>query len=89
MLFCSYPRLNKLAQANSGFVYMNVIGHSQIRGNKMRIYITHCSAKKDNSLKNSGKQVTLCKLYTATPTQHFMTKCKRNIWVLAEMEDLI
>jgi len=42
----------------------------------MRIYITHCSAKKDNSLKNSGQQVTSCKLYTATPTQRFMTKCK-------------
>ena len=42
----------------------------------MKIYITHCSAKKDNSLKNTGKKVTPDKLYTATPTQRFMNKCK-------------
>jgi hypothetical protein len=42
----------------------------------MRIYITHCSAKKDDSLKHTGKKVTQDKLYTATPTQHFMNKCK-------------
>lgn len=42
----------------------------------MRIYITHCYAKKDNSLKNTGKKVTPDKLYTATPTQRFMNKCK-------------
>ncbi len=42
----------------------------------MRIYITHCSAKKDNSLKNSGKKATPDKLYTATPTQRFMSRCK-------------
>jgi len=44
--------------------------------NEMRIYITHCSAKKDNSLKNSGVKVTPDKLYTATPIQRFMTRCK-------------
>ena len=42
----------------------------------MRIYITHCSAKKDDSLKHTGKKVTQDKLYTATPTQRFMNKCK-------------
>lgn len=42
----------------------------------MRIYITHCSAKKDDSLKNTGKRVPPDKLYTATPTQRFMNKCK-------------
>jgi hypothetical protein len=67
---------------------MNVIRHSQIRGNKMRIYITHCSAKKDNSLKNSGKQVTPCKLYTATLTQRFMTKCKEKKVTWAIFSDL-
>lgn len=41
----------------------------------MRIYITHCSAKKDNALINSGKKVTPEKLYTATPTQRFMRRC--------------
>jgi hypothetical protein len=42
----------------------------------MRIYITHCSAKKDDSLKHTGKKVTPDKLYTATATQRFMSKCK-------------
>ncbi|MGC8831979.1 MAG: DUF6884 domain-containing protein [Thermoproteota archaeon] len=41
-----------------------------------RIYITHCSAKKDNSLKGTGKRVTPDKLYTATPTRRFMSRCK-------------
>ena len=42
----------------------------------MKIYITHCSAKKDPSLKYSSKKVTPDRLYTATPTQRFMKKCK-------------
>jgi len=42
----------------------------------MRIYITHCSAKKDKSLENTGKKVTPDKLYTAKPTQRFMSKCR-------------
>jgi hypothetical protein len=41
----------------------------------MRIFITHCSAKKDDSVKITGKKVTPDKLYTATPTQRFMSKC--------------
>ncbi|MCW4046861.1 MAG: hypothetical protein NWE99_04785 [Candidatus Bathyarchaeota archaeon] len=43
----------------------------------MRIYITHCCAKKDDTLKNSGKKVTPDELYTATPTKRFMEECKR------------
>lgn len=40
----------------------------------MRIYLTHCSAKKSVSL---GKgEVTSDKLYMATPTQRFMKRCK-------------
>lgn len=42
----------------------------------MRIYITHCSAKKDNLLKNRDQKVTPDMLYTATPTRRFMSKCK-------------
>jgi hypothetical protein len=42
----------------------------------MRIYLTHCSAKKDDSLQNSAKIVTPDKLYMATPTQRFMSRCK-------------
>jgi hypothetical protein len=40
------------------------------------IYLTHCSAKKDDSLQGSGRKVTPDKLYTATPTQRFIQKCK-------------
>jgi len=42
----------------------------------MRIYVTHCSAKKDDSLRSSGKKVTPERLYTATPLQRFMGRCK-------------
>jgi hypothetical protein len=42
----------------------------------MRIYITHCSAKKDLSLRSAGAKVFPDKLYTATPTQRFMMTCK-------------
>jgi hypothetical protein len=42
------------------------------------IYITHCSAKKDSSIKESRKKVTPDKLYSATPTQRFMNRCIRN-----------
>ncbi len=42
----------------------------------MRIYLTHCCAKKDDTLKNSGEKITPDKLYTATPTQRFMEECK-------------
>lgn len=49
----------------------------------MRIYLTHCSAKKDNSLKNTGRKVTPDKLYTAKPTQRFMSECKKNVnWAI-------
>lgn len=45
---------------------------------KKIIYITHCSAKKDNFIKESRKKVTPDKLYIATPTQRFMNRCIRN-----------
>lgn len=41
-----------------------------------RVYITHCSAKKDDTLKGTGRQVTPDLLYTATPTRRFMERCK-------------
>jgi len=43
----------------------------------MRIYLTHCSAKKDDSLKDSNREVPPDVLYTAKPTQRFMSKCKQ------------
>jgi len=42
----------------------------------MRIYVTHCSAKKDNSLKDTGERVTPDKLYKSSPIQRFMNTCK-------------
>lgn len=42
----------------------------------MRIYLTHCSAKKDDSLRDGSTKVSPDVLYTARPTQRFMGKCK-------------
>ena len=55
-----------------------------MRSNAVRIYITHCSAKKDDSLKNTDKKVTPDKLYAATPTKRFMKKCmeKKVSWAI-------
>lgn len=41
-----------------------------------RIYITHCSAKKEPTLKDSGRLVTPDVLYVATPTKRFMVQCQ-------------
>lgn len=41
-----------------------------------KIYITHCSTKKDPALMGSKEKVTPDKLYAATPTQRFMNECK-------------
>lgn len=54
----------------------------------MRIYITHCSAKKDNSLKNTGRKVTPDELYIAIPTKRFMINCKRKAIKWAILSDL-
>ena len=40
------------------------------------IYLTHCSAKKAGALRFSDEKVTPEKLYVATPTQRFMSRCK-------------
>jgi len=38
--------------------------------------MTHCCAKKDDSLRHTGRRVTPDRLYMATPTQRFMDRCK-------------
>lgn len=43
--------------------------------NRMKIYITHCSARKDQSLKGTGIKVSPDQLYTATPIKRFMERC--------------
>ncbi len=42
-----------------------------------RIYLTHCSARKNRLLRNSTQGVTPDKLYTATPARRFMSRCKK------------
>jgi len=54
----------------------------------MRIYITHCSAKKDKRLRNSDIEVTPDKLYTSTKTQCFMNECKKKNVKWAIFSDL-
>jgi len=54
----------------------------------MRIYITHCSKKKDDSLKDTGKKVGPNRLYTAKPTQRFMNRCKEKMVKWAIFSDL-
>jgi hypothetical protein len=44
----------------------------------VRIYITHCSARKCRSLRNTGKKVLPDKLYTSSRIQRFMRRCKAN-----------
>lgn len=43
----------------------------------MRIYLTHCSAKKDEKLKNLKDEVTPDKLYTSSRLLGFVNKCKQ------------
>lgn len=42
----------------------------------MRIYLTHCTGIKNNSLKISGTRVTPDQLYLSTHTQRFVSRCK-------------
>lgn len=42
----------------------------------MKIYVTYCSAKKDDLLKNTGKKVTPDRLYTSERIQRFIKRCK-------------
>ena len=41
-----------------------------------RIFVTHCSRKKDDSLRATGSAVTPENLYTARPLHCFVRKCK-------------
>lgn len=42
----------------------------------IRIYLTHCSAKKDDNFRDSNEKTTPDVLYKSTPTKRFMVKCK-------------
>lgn len=42
----------------------------------MNLYITHCTYKKDNSLKDNDIEITPDKLYVGEKIQGFMKKCK-------------
>jgi hypothetical protein len=41
-----------------------------------RIYLTHCSHKKNERYKETGEAISPELLYTATPTRRFMERCK-------------
>jgi len=43
----------------------------------MRIYITHCSGEKDDSLKGTGRNVTPDELYISKRIKGFMDRCKK------------
>lgn len=43
----------------------------------MRLYLTHCSAKKDSQLKETGETVTPDRLYTDFKICQFMERCKQ------------
>jgi hypothetical protein len=42
----------------------------------MRIYLTHCCAKKDDNFAGRQDELSPEQLYIATPTQRFMKRCK-------------
>ncbi|MBL4657925.1 MAG: hypothetical protein JKX73_07995 [Flavobacteriales bacterium] len=42
----------------------------------MRIYITHCTGIKDNSLRISNKLITPDQLYASVLTQRFISRCE-------------
>lgn len=54
----------------------------------MRIYLTHCSAKKDEKLKNSKDKVSPEKLYTSSKLLGFVNKCKEASCKWAIFSDL-
>ena len=43
---------------------------------RMKIYVTHCSATKDDSLKGTSLKVTPDRLYTSQKVQGFINECK-------------
>jgi hypothetical protein len=44
---------------------------------KVKIYLTHCSAKKSTAAKRHGRAVRPDKLYTSSKIQNFMRRCKQ------------
>jgi len=53
----------------------------------MRIYLTHCSAKKETGLQHTTTSVSPDVLYTATPTKRFMKKCRETKVAWAILSD--
>jgi len=54
----------------------------------MRIYLTHCTAKKDDSLKHTGQKVTPDRLYQGKFIGPFMRTCKQRGVEWAIVSDL-
>lgn len=49
-----------------------------LRGSNRRIYVTHCSARKADTLKETNIEVTPDMLYKSTPIRRFIKSCKSN-----------
>jgi hypothetical protein len=56
--------------------YERPVNQLVLVGVRMKIYLTHCCAKKDNSFANTKEEITPDRLYIATPTKRFMKRCK-------------
>ncbi|MFO7980932.1 MAG: hypothetical protein R6V00_08890 [Candidatus Aminicenantes bacterium] len=54
----------------------------------MRIYITHCSAKKNDDFKNSNMEVFPDELYASKRIRAFMNRCKEKMVEWAIFSDL-
>jgi hypothetical protein len=54
----------------------------------LRVYLTHCGAKKVDSLKDSNKKVAPDELYTGTGIRHFVLTCKQKKVRWAVFSDL-
>ena len=53
-----------------------------------RIYVTHCSHKKEERYKGTGEVISPDLLYTAKPVQRFMAKCNQRAVRWAIFSDL-
>lgn len=46
-----------------------------LKAKEVRVYVTHCSRKKNDLLRESGEEVTPDQLYTSRKTRAFMRRC--------------
>jgi hypothetical protein len=54
----------------------------------MRVYLTHCSGKRDDSLRGTAEKVSPDRLYTCPRTRRFTGSCKSQCVECAIFSDL-